>query len=167
MMRKFVSASLATALLLGSVSPAFAQNYAFAPDQAPLGMTATFNLKVPLGAAPTKERKPNYGLTFGYNHSLNSLTEDGRIATHQAKLADFRFTDGFKLWKAEVATFDLANLDKDPRLNLADDSMGGTTWIVVGLVAAGVAVCLLADCFDGDDDDEDEDEDDEGSESPE
>jgi hypothetical protein len=27
-----------------------------------------------------------------------------------------------------------------------------TLWIVVGLVAAGVAICLLADCFEGDDD---------------
>jgi hypothetical protein len=31
-----------------------------------------------------------------------------------------------------------------------------TVWIVVGLVAAGVAICLLADCFDDDDDDDDD-----------
>ena len=127
-------------------------------------MTATFNLKVPLGVSPTTtQKKPNYGLTVGFNHRLDTLTADGRAVTHQAKLADIRFHDGFKLFKAEVATFDLANLDKDPRLNLGPDgSMDNTTWIVVGLVAAGVAICLLADCFEGDDDDDDDDELDDG-----
>ena len=130
-------------------------------------MTATFNLKVPLGVSPTAtQKKPNYGLTVGFNHRLDSLTPDGRAVTHQAKLADIRFHDGFKLFKAEVATFDLANLDKDPRLNLGPEgSMDDTTWIVVGLVAAGIAVCLLTECIGDDDDDDDEDEDDEGSSS--
>jgi hypothetical protein len=155
MMRKFLSASVATALVFGSVTPAFAQSYAFAPSQAPLGATATVNLKVPLGAAP-KQRKTSYGLTVGFGQRLDSLTPDGRIATRQAKLADIRFTNGFKLFKAEVANFDLANIDRNRRMNLAggDDS---TLWIVAGVVAAGVAVCLLADCFDGDDDDDDDD----------
>ena len=159
MMRKMLSATVATALVFGSVTPAFAQSYAFTPEQAPLGATATLNLKVPLGAVPTKQRKASYGLTMAFGQRLDSVTADGRIATRQAKLADIRFTDSFKLWKAEVATFDLANLEKDRRLNMGpDEGKGSTTWIVVGLVAAGVAVCLLADCFGGDDDDDDDDD---------
>jgi hypothetical protein len=161
MLKKFLSASVATALVLGSVTPAYAQ-YAFSPEPAPLGATATLNFKVPLGVAPTKNRKASYGLTVGYGQRLNGVTADGRIATRQAKLADLRFTDSFKLWKAEVASFDLANLDKDRRLNMGPDDgegKGNTTWIVIGLVAAGVAVCLLADCFGGDDDDDDDDDD--------
>ena len=35
-------------------------------------------------------------------------------------------------------------------MNLSGE--GNTLWIIVGLVAAGVAICLLADCFEGDDD---------------
>jgi hypothetical protein len=159
MVRKILSASVATALLVGSVTPAFAQPYAFAPEQAPAGLTATVNLKVPLGVAPAKQRKATYGFTTSFGQRLDSLTADGRIATRSAKLADIRFTDSLRLKKAEVVTFDLANLDKDKRLNLGPDGgKGTTTWIVVGLVAAGVAICLAADCFDGNDDDEDDDD---------
>ncbi|HJU76558.1 MAG TPA: hypothetical protein VJ597_01320 [Sphingomicrobium sp.] len=157
MMREFLSASVATALLIGPVSPALAQSYAFAPSQAPLGVTATVNLKVPLGVAPAKPKKTTYGLTLGYGQRLDSLTADGRIATREAKLADIRFADGFKLYRAQVMSFDLANLDKDRRLKLTGDG-DDTLWIVGGLVAAGVVVCLLADCFDGDDDDDDDDD---------
>lgn len=157
MMRKVLSASVATALVFGSVTPAFAQNYAFDRAQAPLGATATLNFKVPLGVAPTKERKASYGLTLGYGQRLDSLTQDGRIATRQAKLADIRFSaDDAKLQKAEFASFDLANLDKDKRLNLGPGgSMDGTTWLIVGgLVAAGVIIWVLADDDDDDDDDD-------------
>ena len=161
MMRRFLCSSVSLALLASSVSPAMAQSY-MSDLQAPLGATATVNFRVPLGAAPAREKKATYGLTLGFGHQVDSLTTDGRVATHQAKLADIRFADGFKLHKAEVMTFDLANLDEDPRANLTggDDQ---TLWIVVGLVAAGVAVCLLADCFEGDDDDDDDDS---GSSSP-
>jgi hypothetical protein len=157
MMRKFLSASVATALLVGSVSPAMAQSF-MTDLQAPMGATATVNFKVPLGAAPARERKATYGLTLGYGQQINSLTADGRPMVRQARLADFRFTDGFKLHKAEVASFDLANLDKDRRLNMGPDSgKDSTTWIIIGLVVAGAVVCVAADCFGGDDDD-DEDE---------
>jgi hypothetical protein len=128
--------------------------------QAPLGATATVNFTMPLGFAPPKDSKPSYGLMLGYGQQFDSLTSDGRIATRSAKLADIRFTDSFRLKKAEVMTFDLANLDKDRRLNMnPEDGKDSTTWIVIGLVVAGVAVCLLADCFDGGDDDDDDDDD--------
>ena len=156
MIRKVLSASVATALLLGSVSPAFAQNYAFEPAQAPLGATATLNLKVPLGVAANKQRKATYGLTMAYGQRTNSLTQDNRIATRQARLADIRFSaDESKLQKAEFASFDLANLDKDRRLNMGPGgSWDGTTWLVIGgLVAAGVLVWVLLDDDDDDDDD--------------
>lgn len=158
MIRKFLSASVATALVIGSVTPAYAQSYGFTADQAPLGATATVNFKMPLGVAPQKQKKASYGLTLGYGQQLDSLAPDGRIATRQARLADIRFTGDFNLYKAEVVTFDLANLDKDQRLNMMGpdgDGKDSTVWIVGGLVAAGVAICLLADCFDGDDDDDD------------
>ncbi|HEX2803824.1 MAG TPA: hypothetical protein VHN55_07590, partial [Sphingomicrobium sp.] len=99
------------------MTPAMAQSSFSSDMQAPLGATATVNLRVPLGAAPTKQRKATYGLTLGYGQQTDGLTSDGRIATRQAKFADIRFTGAFKLRRAEVMTFDLANLDKDPRLN--------------------------------------------------
>lgn len=155
MIRTFLNVSVATALLASSFSAAAAP-YSFASDyQAPAGATATINFQVPLGAVPQKARKATYGLTLGYGQRMDSVTDSGRIATRQTKLADFRFTGAFKLQRAEVATFDLANLDQDPRLNMNPDSgKDSTTWIIIGLVVAGVAVCLAADCFDGDDDDE-------------
>jgi hypothetical protein len=55
--------------------------------------------------------------------------------TREMRLADVRFTSDFKLHKANVASFDLANLDKDRRMDLEGVD---TVWIVVGLVAAGV-----------------------------
>ena len=75
---------------------------------------------------------------------------DGRPITRQLTLGDIRFNQQGKLNKAQLASFDLANLDADKRMNLTGE--GNTLWIVVGLVAAGVAICLLADCFGGDDD---------------
>ena len=74
----------------------------------------------------------------------------GRPITRQLTLGDIRFNQQGELSKAQLASFDLANLDADKRMNLTGE--GNTLWIIVGLVAAGVAICLLADCFEGDDD---------------
>lgn len=135
-----------------------AQSY-MSDVQAPMGATATVNFTVPLGAAPARERKATYGLTLGYGRQLNSLTPDGRPVVRQAKLADIRFADGFKLHKAEVVTFDLANLDKDARLNMGPGKGKETTWLWVGgIVVAGALVCWAAGCFDNDDDDDDFDD---------
>lgn len=140
MTRKFLCASFAAAVLAGPITPAAAQS--FSSDlQAPLGATATVNFKVPLGAVPARERKATYGLTLGYGQQLNSLTPDGRIMTRQAKLADLRFADGFKLHKAEVMSFDLANLKEDPRLNLGPGK--STTWVWIGGIAVGAALVYV------------------------
>lgn len=157
MMRKFVSATASAALCLMSVTPAMAENYRFTGFDAPAGATATLNLRVPLGHQAQKT-KTTYGLTFGYGQVVGGPSLDGRTTTRAVKLGDIRFADGFKLQRAEVATFDLANLKNDRRLGLTEGG-DNTVWIVVGLVAAGVAVCLLADCFGGDDDDDDDSED--------
>ena len=155
MMRKFLCASVATALLASSITPAMAQPYFASDVQAPLGATAAVNFTVPLGAAP-RERKASYGVTLGFGHRLDSLTPDGRIATRQAKIADIRFADAFRLQRAEVMTFDLANLDQDPRLAMGPDTGKETTWLWIGgVVVAGALVCWAAGCFDDDDDDDD------------
>ena len=148
MVRKIVTATASAALCLASVSPALAQNYAFSGFDAPRGATATLNLRVPLGDQ-SEAAKPTYGLTLGYGHTVGSPTFDGRTTTREMRFADFRL-NGQKIAKAQVMSFDLANLDKDRRMNLTGE--GNTLWIIVGLVAAGVAICLLADCFEGDDD---------------
>lgn len=159
MMRKFLSAATAMALVVGSVTPAFAQSN-YAAFQAPPGAMATINLKVPLGAATEQAKKPNYGLTLAYGQELDMLTLDERQAVRSMPMIDVRFTGPLKLQKAEVMTFDLANLKDDKRLKLMGEG-DNTLWIVVGLVAAGVAICLLADCFEGDDDNNDDEDDEE------
>ena len=146
-MRKLVTATVSAALCLASVTPAMAQNYRAEGFDGPRGANATVNLRVPLGRSA--KAKPSYGLTFGLGKTVGA-GYDGRPITRQLTLGDLRFNQEGKLNKAQLASFDLANLDADKRMNLTGE--GNTLWIVVGLVAAGVAICLLADCFDGDDD---------------
>ena len=148
MLRKFVTATVSAALCAMSVAPAMAQEYRFAGFDAPRGATATVNLRVPMG----RERadRASYGLTLGYGHTAGLPGLTGETTSRAVNVADFRFSGG-ELRNARVATFDLANLDQDRRANNLTGE-GNTLWIIVGLVAAGVAICLLADCFDGDDD---------------
>ena len=148
-MGKIVSATVSVALCLASMTPAFAQDYRYSGFEAPKGATATANLRIPLGREA--KAKPTYGLTFGYGQTTGADL-DGRTLTRELRLADIRFNMDGRIKQANVASFDLANLDQDRRMNLTGE--GNTLWIVVGLVAAGVAVCLLADCFGGDDDEE-------------
>ncbi|HWT13906.1 MAG TPA: hypothetical protein VN231_14225 [Allosphingosinicella sp.] len=149
MVRKFVSATVSAALCMMSVAPAMAQEYRFAGFDAPRGVTATVNLRVPMGREHAQ--RASYGLTVGYGHTVAAPGMDGRTTSRAVNFADFRFS-GNELRQARVASFDLANLDRSRRqMNLTGES--NSLWIVVGLVAAGVAVCLLADCFGGDDDD--------------
>lgn len=147
MVRKLVSATVSAALCAMSVAPAMAQDYRFSGFDAPQGATATINLRIPFGAQGARAR-PSYGLSFGYGQTMGAPTLDGRTITRSVTLADLRFTGAGELRNARLASFDLAHLDRDRRMNL----MGGsTTWFIVGAVAAGVAVCLLLECFDGDD----------------
>jgi len=148
MVRKLVSATVSAALCLMSAAPAMAQDYRFTGFDAPRGATATVNVRVPLGNQ-TRQRV-SYGASLRYGQTVGLPTMDGRTTTRSVNLADIRFT-GNQVQRARVASLDLANLGQDRRtMNLTGE--GNTLWIVVGLVAAGVAVCLLADCFEGDDD---------------
>ena len=150
MVRKFVSATVSAALCIASLMPgvAAAQEHRFTGFDAPRGVTATVNLRVPFGRE--QARRTTYGLTLGYGQTVPPGI-DGRTSTRSINFADVRFS-GNELRQARVASFDLANLDQSQRrMNLTGE--GNTLWIVVGLVAAGVAICLLADCFEGDDDD--------------
>jgi hypothetical protein len=151
MVRKLVSATVSAALCLTVITPAMAQDYRFAGFEAPRGATATVNLRVPMG----KEHRDraSYGVSFNYGRATGDADLGNRTSSRAITFADFRFS-GTDLRQARLASFDLANLDETRRrMNLAEGG-DNTTWIVVGLVAAGVAVCLLADCFGGDDDDE-------------
>ena len=151
-MRKYISATVSAALCLATLTPgiAAAQEYRSVND-APRGVTATVNLRVPLGNERARQRA-SYGLTVGYGQTV-APGLDGRTHTRSINFADLRFTgEEPRLSQARLAGFDLANLDQSRRMNLTGE--GNTLWIVVGLVAAGVAICLLADCFDGDDDED-------------
>ena len=152
MVKKFVSATVSAALCLWSVAPgmAAAQEYRFAGFDAPRGATATVNLRVPMGRE--HRERASYGLTLGYGQELGAPGLTGRTTTRAVNVADFRFA-GNELRNARVASLDLANLDRDRRFNNLTAG-GNTVWIVLGLVAAGVAVCVLAECFDGDDNNE-------------
>ncbi len=146
-MRKLVTATVSAALCFASIAPAAAHEFRPEGFDGPRGANATFNMRIPLGREG--KAKPTYGLTFGIGKTMGA-GYDGRSVTRQLTLGDIRFNQEGKLSKAQLASFDLAHLDRDKRMNLNGD--GNTLWIVVGLVAAGVAVCLLADCFEGDDD---------------
>lgn len=152
MVRKIVTATVSAALCMMSVTPAMAQTYRYSGFDAPRGATATLNLRVPLGREAKAKSKATYGLTFGLGQTAG-VGYDGRPITRALPIADLRFSGAGKLDRARVATFDLANLDEDKRLKMAGGE-GNTLWIVVGLVAAGAAVCfVITDCF-GDDDEE-------------
>jgi hypothetical protein len=149
MVRKLVSATVSAALCTMSVAPAWAQDHRFTGFDAPQGATATVNLRIPFGGRAERSR-PTYGFTLGYGQTVGGPAPDGRTVTRSVNFADIRFNRSGELRAARVASFDLANLGRDRRMNLAG---GNTTWIIVGVIAGGVAVCLIADCFGGGDED--------------
>ena len=157
MVKKLVSATVSAALCLWSVAPgmAAAQEYRFSGFDAPRGATATVNLRVPMGRE--HRDRASYGMSLGYGQEVGTPGLDGRTTTRSMNFADFRFT-GNEMRNARVVGVDFANLNQDRRFNNLTGE-GNTLWIVVGLVAAGVAICLLAECFDGDDEDELDDSD--------
>jgi hypothetical protein len=149
-MRKLVAATVSAALCLASTAPAFAQDYRPVGFDAPRGATATANLRIPLGQK--KKAKPTYGLTFGLGKSAGAGM-DGRPLSRQLTLADVRFTGKGELQRANLASFDLAHLDRDKRLNMMGG--GGSMTTIIAVAAAGVVVCfVITDCFGGDDDDD-------------
>lgn len=151
MVRKFVSATVSAALCLMTVAPgiAAAQDYRFTGFDAPQGATATVNLRIPLATERQARQRMSYGLTLGYGSTAGAQALDGTTVTRQVNVADLRFNGQGEVRNARVLSFDLANLDRDRRFNNLTGEMS-TLWIVAGIVALGVGVCLLADCF-GDD----------------
>lgn len=153
MVRKSVSAAVTVAICLMSASQAVAQEYRFTGFDPPQGATATVNLRVPIG--DDQRRQPTYGLTLGYGYDIGGPNVNGRTMTRSLQVADFRFR-GDQLQNARIATFDLANLDQDRRLNFQGDGSDDTWLYIGGAVVAGLLICLLAECFEGDDNDEDD-----------
>ncbi|HET9426768.1 MAG TPA: hypothetical protein VFO69_00260 [Allosphingosinicella sp.] len=151
MVRKFVSATVSAALCIFCIVPsaAMAQDYRFTGFDAPKGATATLNLRVPMGRQHA--RRASYGLTLGYGQEMGPIAFDGRTTSRAVNVADIRFS-GDRLRSARVAGFDLANLDRDRRLNLTGGGIGSTGFII-GAIAAGALICfVITDCFDDDDD---------------
>ena len=150
-MRKFVTATVSAALCLASVTPAMAQNYRAEGFDGPRGVNATVNLRVPLGKSSKARAKPTYGLTFGIGKEVGAGM-DGRPISKQLTIADLRFSGKGDLARAQLASFDLAHLDRDKRLNMMGGDSGLMTIVVIA--AAGAAVCfVITDCFGDDDDD--------------
>jgi hypothetical protein len=147
-MNKLFAAAVSTALSLASVSPALAQDYRFSGFDSPRGLTATANLRIPLGRE-AKARRLSYGLSLGLGRDVGA-GYDGRPVTRSIRLADLRFSGEGRLSQARLAGLDLNAPARERRMNLTGGL--GTTWFIVGAVAAGVGVCLLTDCLDGDED---------------
>lgn len=152
-MRKYISATVSAALCLATLTPgiAAAQEYRSVND-APRGVTATVNLRVPLGNERARQRA-SYGLTVGYGQTV-APGLDGRTHTRAINFADLRFSgEEPRLTQARLAGFDLANLDRSRQLNMVG---GKKSFLVIGLlIGAGLVICIAADCFDGDDDEPD------------
>ncbi len=148
MIRKLVTITVSAALCTLSLTPAIAQNYRPSGFDAPRGATATANLRIPLGREA--KARPSYGFTLGYGQETGAGL-DGRTMTRAFRIADLRFSPEGRISQARVTGFDLANLDRDRRMNLT----GGlsSTWLIVGAIAGAVGACLLLDCLDGDDTD--------------
>ena len=150
MVSKLVTATVSAALCTLSIAPgaAAAQEYRFTGFDAPRGVTATVNLRVPLGREPSA-RRTTYGLTLGYGQTV-APGLDGRTHVRAINVADLRFS-GRNLASARVASLDLANLERDRRLNL----MGGkkSTLVIGAIIGAAIVICLAADCFGGDEED--------------
>ena len=152
MVRKLVSATVSAALCMLSVAPAMAQDYRFTGFDAPRGATATVNLRVPLGMSRPADRPADeLRRHLGYGQTVGAPALDGRTTTRAVNSPISASTSG-ELRNARVASFDLANLDRDRRFSNLNGEVS-TVWIIVGVVAAGVGVCLLADCFGDDDED--------------
>ena len=148
-MNKLLAATVSAALCLSSVSPALAQESRFSGFDAPRGLTATANLRVPLGRQ-AKARRPSYGLTLGLGREVGA-GYDGRPVTRSIHLADLRFSGEGRISQARLAGVDLRDPAGKRRMNLT----GGvsTTWFILGAVAAAAGICLLTDCLgEGDDD---------------
>lgn len=142
MTRKLVSSAAALSLLLGSASPALAQEQLFSGFDGPAGASATVNIRVPLDGR-TERARPSVGLTLGYGRSAADGSPELRPAIRQLRVADLRF-DSQGLSRAELASFDLANLDRDRRMNLGEGK-STTIWLILAAFASLAVVLVVAD----------------------
>ena len=158
MIRHLVSMTTMAAVCLAPMAPAVAQSYRATELEAPRGATVSLDFRMALGAPgqAQAEQGPTFGVRMGIGRTFAAPTTafDARgTITREVRLADFRFDTGGSLARAEVASFDLANLDRDPRLSMSEgDGKDSTTWIIIGLVIAGAVAWAVLD----DDDEEDE-----------
>jgi len=158
MLKHVTCLAVSAALMAGTAPPAFARNAALdlangASLDAPRGAAAQLNFRIPLGAAPVRD-EPAFGLTFGFGRATGADGLTARTTTRQIRLVDLRLDRSARLRNARVASFDLANLDDDRRLNLFGGS--STPWLIGGVLVVGVGVCLLAECFDSKDKQDDD-----------
>ena len=149
-MKRLIASTLTAAVVMATVTPAFAQSYryseAFAPQQDEVA--ATVNFRVPLGE--TKERG-TVGLTLtGARGDAAIDTADGDRLNGAVRLADLRF-DGRGVERAMVGNYDFAAPTGDAYGYNNMDGKDSTTWIIIGLVVAGAVVWAVTD----DDDDDD------------
>ena len=147
MIRSVVGATVSACLCLAPAAPVLAQDYRYSGFDSPRGAAATAGLRIPLGPS-ARTAPPSYGVSLGFGRTLGAASSDGSTRSGFVRLAELRF-DGSGLRRAEVATFDLAHPRNDRRLNMFDEGESGG-WIAIGVVVAGLAACLLAQCFDSD-----------------
>ena len=139
-------------LALGAVSgtPALAQDYRFVGFDAPRGTTASLNLRIPFGSrAEARGHRPSFGFTLGHARALTVADSGAWPATRQMPLLDIRI-DRRGLRQAQMASFDLVHLDRDPRLNFQDDGSDGNRTmrlVLIGLlgVAVGIGAEMILD----------------------
>ena len=138
MARKIVAASTSLALYFVPAT-ASAQEYRFRGFDAPPGAAVTANIRVPLGP----EASPSYGLTLAYGQTVGAEGQGGWTRTRRVELGDLRFDSRGRVARAEIASFNLADLKSDPRLRLSDDGSPSTLLLIGGGIAVGVLVLLL------------------------
>ena len=145
MTRKLTTGIATMSLVLGSATPALAQEQRFAGFDGPRGTTATVNLRIPLGGrAGARAERPSFGLTIGHGQPIASSDPSGRSTVRQIRLADLRLDrDGIS--RAELATFNLANLEGDARVRRLNPSENkkNTVWLAL-MAAAGVLAFIWA-----------------------
>jgi hypothetical protein len=142
MVRTFVAGTAGLALCLGATSPAAGQEQRFSGFDGPSGASATVNIRIPLDGR-TQRTRPSIGLTVGYGRRMMDGTAELRPVVRQLRAADLRF-DGEGLARAELATFDLAHLDQDRRLNLGE-AKSWTIWLILAAFASLAVVYVIAE----------------------
>jgi hypothetical protein len=147
LIRKLVAQTASAALCLATTWPAMAQEYRPSAFDGPRGAHASIQVRVPLGARPSASARPTVGLTLGYGRPAADGGFDGPPRVQQVRVTDLRF-DRQGLARAQLAGFDLAQLDADRRLNLSQRKSYVFLFIVVMFVVTAAGVILTDDTDD-------------------